>query len=124
MALHTVSLHGAGQTELLRLARDALRRATSSSNRAVAPHELVKDLGLLSQTLGCMDDAREVIHAELTRRSREGCLAVTEGSFTGEPSQAMATVDLWVSGASASTAVAQRALDNAHITASGLAETR
>lgn len=111
----------ASQTNLLRLSRDALRRAEASSCRGSAPQALVEQLGFLSQTLACVDGMLAVISAELWRRERAGHLAVTDGPFVGETVQALATVDLWATQASTAAAVTQRAVDNAQIAAAGLA---
>lgn len=124
MGFRTGSLPEANQTNLLRLSRDALRRAGASSCRTSAPQALVEELGFLSQTLGCVDGVLAVISAELWRRERAGHLAVTDGPFAGETAQALATVDLWATQASTAAAVTRRAVDNAQIAASGLARPR
>lgn len=124
MGSRIVSFPEASQTNLLQLSRDALRRAGASSGRGSAPQALVEDLGFLSQTLGCVDGVLAVIRAELWRRERAGDLAVVDGPFVGEPVQALATVDLWMTKAGTSATATQRAVDNAQIAASGLAQPR
>lgn len=125
MRLSAVPLHQAvGQADLLRLARDALRLASARSSCRSTPQPLVEHFALLSHTTECLDGVLEVIRAELWQRAREGCLTVAEGPFMGEPYEALTTVDLWAARASVGASITRRAVDNAHIAASGLAETR
>lgn len=112
------------RTELLRLAHEALRRATAVAGHHSTSPALVEQLGALAGLLGNVDTLVSLIHAELERRDREQRLVVTEGPFAGEPEAALATTALWTFEARAATIATRRAIENAHIAASGLAEAR
>ncbi|HWC84797.1 MAG TPA: hypothetical protein VG756_32965 [Pseudonocardiaceae bacterium] len=122
MRLSPEPLHQPDRSDLLRLAQDALRRATTAPGHRTDSPELVQQLGQLAGILGEFDSVVTLIQAELQRRVREHRLVVTEGPFVGEPEEALATTALWAKEARAASEQTRRAIENAHIAASGLAE--
>lgn len=115
------SLHTSCPTDLLRLSRDALRRAAATPGDTVATPALVGHLGLLSDQLTAVSTALEGVRRELWQRMEAGAIRAPDGVFVGEPVAALTAMDLWVERASASTTATREAVDNAHTAASGLA---
>lgn len=107
-------------TDLLRLSRDALRRAGTAPGDGVPVPALVEQLGLLVEVLGDLDAVLDGTRRELRRR--EGAVSAVEGVFAGEPEAALTTVDLWAGRAYAGTRMARRAVENAHVASAGLAD--
>lgn len=116
-----LALHGRSQTDLLRMSRDALRRAAATPGDAVATPTLVGHLGLLSDHLNDVSTALEGVRRELWQRMQAGTISAADGVFAGEPVAALTAMDLWVRRASTSTTVTRQAVENAHTAAAGLA---
>jgi hypothetical protein len=123
MRTSATAVHRASQSELLMLARDALRRAgTPPAAGTSEPQTLAACLGLARQTLDGLGELLPVLCAQLRRQADR--LDVVEGPYLGEPDHAVATVELRAERARVTAALTTRALDNAHFAAFGLAETR